>query len=311
MTTNYLNLSAPIFNIQSYSIHDGPGIRVTVFEKGCPLHCVWCANPESNSPVPQLMTYSSKCTGCGLCVSECDKAAISVVTDGNKAYSITDRSKCIDCGKCTAVCQADAREIAGREMTVEEVLTRVERDRMFFGKDGGITLSGGECLMHPDFTEAVLYEAKKRGIHTAVESCAYASRDVIDRVFRYVDLALLDIKEMDSACHKQYTGVPNEMILENICYIYCNLKKQVHIRVPVVPGFNADDENILAIASFVKDKLGTDVPVNLLPYHRMGESKAESLGREMNLNIEVPDSPFMAHLAELVQSKGVPCSIVG
>ena len=312
MTENYLELTAPIFNIQSYSIHDGPGIRVTVFEKGCPLRCIWCANPESNLAKPQLMTYGTKCTGCGKCVAACPNQAISLVEKDGKVREFTDRTRCVDCGKCVSVCPSDARELAGKERTVRDVLDKVLQDKLFMdASGGGMTISGGECLMHPDFTEALLYAAKQAGVHTAVESCSFASRAVVDQVFANVDLALLDIKHMDSQKHQEFTGVPNEQILDNIRHVYHDLKVPVMIRVPTIPGYNDSDENIAATAQFVVSQLGMDVEVHLLPYHRMGESKNESLGHEMNFSIEVPDQAHMNHLKELVESYGLMSQIGG
>lgn len=312
MTENYMDLTAPIFNIQSYSIHDGPGIRVTVFEKGCPLRCVWCANPESNLAKPQLMTYHTRCTGCGRCVAVCPNQAIRLDEKDGKILEFTDRNLCVDCGACVSVCPAEARELAGEEKTVRQVLDKVLQDKLFMdGSGGGMTISGGECLMHPEFTAALLYAAKQEGIHTAVESCSFASRNVVDQVFQYVDLALLDIKHMNSNKHMEYTGVPNEQILDNILHVYHDLKVPVSIRVPTIPGYNDSDENISAMAQFVSERMGKDVEVHLLPYHRMGESKNESLGNEMNLSIEVPAQAHMEHLKTLVESFGLKAQIGG
>lgn len=312
MNSNYMAITAPIFNIQTYSIHDGPGIRVTVFVKGCPLRCIWCANPESNLAKPQLMTYVSKCVGCGACVPACPRGAIRLEAVNGKVREVTDRSLCVDCGACVPACRAGAREIAGETKTVREVLDKVLKDRLFMeASGGGMTVSGGECLMHPNFTEALLYAAKEKGIYTAVESCSFASRPVIDQVFRFVDLALLDIKHMNTTKHMEYTGVPNEQILDNIQHIYHDLGVKVTIRVPTIPGYNDSDENIAATAQFVRDKLGPDVAVHLLPYHRLGESKNESLGNEMNLSIDVPSDEHMQHLKELVESYGLKVQIGG
>ena len=307
-----LELTAPVFNVQTYSIHDGPGIRVTVFIKGCPLRCLWCANPESNLASPQLMTYASKCTGCGACVAVCPRQAIRLEAAEGKVRAVTDREKCVDCGACEAVCPHGAREIAGKPQTVGEVLEQVLRDKLFMdASGGGMTLSGGECLMHPDFSEALLRAAKAQGLHTAVESCCFASREVVDRVFRYVDLGLLDIKHMDPERHKALTGVSNERILENIKHVYHDLRVPVVVRVPTIPGCNDSDENIAATARFVAEELGREVQVHLLPYHRLGESKNESLGRKMDLSVEVPSEEHMQRLKALVESFGLQAQIGG
>ena len=204
-------VTAPVFNIQSYSIHDGPGIRTTVFVKGCPLRCIWCANPESNAAYPELMTYSSKCTGCGSCVPACPKGAISVQPREGKYIAVTDRTKCVNCGACVSVCPNDAREIAGKEMTVREVIDKVKGDKLFFdGSGGGMTISGGEALAHPKFSANLFAAAHAEGIHTAIESCSFAAREVVDLVLPHVDLALLDVKHMDSAAHEKLVGVPND-----------------------------------------------------------------------------------------------------
>jgi pyruvate formate lyase activating enzyme len=197
-------------------------------------------------------------------------------------------------------------------MTVREVLDQVLKDKLFLdASGGGMTISGGECLAHPEFTEALLYAAKEAGLHTAVESCSYAQEAVVDRAFRYLDLGLLDIKHMDSARHRELTGSPNEPILRNIRHIFHELKKAVIIRVPIIPGCNDSEENIAATARFVRDELGPEVPLHLLPYHRLGESKNESLGREMDLSIEVPSDSRMEGLRQLVESFGLQCQVGG
>ena len=306
------SVSTTVFNIQTYCIHDGPGIRVTVFVKGCPLRCTWCANPESNERKPQLMFYRDKCTACGKCVEVCPKHAVMITEKEGVYKALTDRTQCVDCGKCVEVCMAEARELAGKKTTVEEAIQKVKRDKLFMDTSGGgMTISGGECLFCPDFTENLLIAAHEEGIRTAVESSVFASREVVDRVYRHVDLALCDVKHMDSAKHKEYTGVPNEIILENIQHIYHDLHVPVWIRVPVIPGHNDSDENIEAMAAFVSDKLGNDVRVCLLPYHRLGESKNESLGHEMDLSMEIPSDDHMQHLKEIVENYNLETQIGG
>lgn len=303
---------APVFNIQTYCIHDGPGIRDTIFVKGCPLRCLWCANPESNSSYPELMTYASKCTGCGKCIPLCPKGAISIEPQGdNKFAAVTDRGKCVNCGACTGACPASAREIAGENKTVREVIDKIKGDKLFFdGSGGGMTISGGEALAHPDFSENLFAAAHAEGIHTAIESSAFAKREVVDRVFRHVDIALLDVKHMDSKTHEKLVGVPNEHILENIRHIHGELAVPVILRVPTIPGLNDSVENLRAVGCFAAS-LGGDVSVNLLPYHRLGESKSESLGRPRNLGLTPPSDNDMDALREIVASYGVAVKVGG
>ena len=307
-----MEIKAPVFDIQTWCIHDGPGIRVTVFVKGCPLRCLWCANPESNKACPQLMTYKSKCTGCGACVKSCPEGAITVTVGDGMAWAVTDRELCTNCGACVKACRSAAREIIGKEMTVAAALKEILKDKLFMdGTGGGMTISGGEALMYPDFSRALFKACKEKGVHTAIESSVFAERDVIDSVFKYVDLGLLDIKHMDSETHKKLTGVPNDKILGNIKHIHNDLKVPVIIRVPVIPGCNSSVENIAAVGAFTAGELGKDVAVHLMPYHRLGESKNESLGKQMNLSIELPAAETMEELKRTVESYGLKAQIGG
>ena len=305
--------TAPIFNIQSFCIHDGPGIRSTVFVKGCPLRCLWCANPESNAAYPELMTYANKCTGCGRCVPACGKGAITIgpSPDGKKMIAVTDRTKCVNCGRCVLACQNEARELAGKLMTVREVIDQVSGDKLFYDDSGGgMTISGGEALAHAVFCTHLFAAAHAEGIHTAIESCSYASRETINLVYPHVDLGLLDVKHMDSETHKRLTGVPNELILDNIRHIHNELHVPVIIRVPTIPGFNDSFENIRRTAEFARS-LGEDVSLNLLPYHKLGESKNENLGHPFSLGIEPPDDKHMNTLLSIVRDCGVTAQIGG
>ena len=309
---NY-ELTAPIFNIQSFCIHDGPGIRSTVFVKGCPLRCLWCANPESNSAKPELMTYAVKCTGCGRCLSACPRAAISIgpSADGKKVVALTDRNLCVNCGQCVLACRNDARELAGKLMTVQEVIDQVAGDKLFYDDSGGgMTISGGEALAHAQFSAHLFAAAHEQQIHTAIESCSYAARETVDFVYPHVDIALLDVKHMDSVTHKKLVGVPNELILDNIRHIHNDLKVPVIIRVPTIPGYNDSEENIRRTALFARS-LGEDVSVNLLPFHKLGESKNESLGHPFSLGIDAPSDEHMKKLLAIVEDCGVKAQIGG
>lgn len=311
------DLTAPVFNIQTYCIHDGPGIRDTVFLKGCPLRCLWCANPESNLAYPQLMTYAVKCTGCGRCVPACPKGAIAIgetgpdsVTPG-KMVALTDRETCVNCGKCVEVCPNDAREIAGKNMTVREVIDQVAGDKLFFdGSGGGMTVSGGEPLAHPQFTANLFAAAHAEGIHTAIETSSFATTEVVDLVYAHVDLGLLDVKHMDSKTHEKLTGVPNDHILENIRHIHCDLGVPVILRMPTIPGYNDSLENLHAVGRFAAS-LGSDVSVNLLPFHKLGENKNESLGHPFSMGIEPPSDADMEAYRDIVASHGVQVKIGG
>lgn len=306
------SVTTTVFNIQTYCIHDGPGIRVTVFVKGCPLRCTWCANPESNLQKPQMMFYKDKCTGCGRCAVACPKHAIEIRETENGYRAYTDRSVCADCGACVKDCPAEAREIAGEIMDVQTALDRVLADKLFLDTSGGgMTISGGECLACPDFAENLLMAAHEEGLSTAVESSVFAVPEIIDRVYHHVDLALCDIKHMDTEKHKEYTGVGNEQILKNIIHINQDLHVPVWVRVPTIPGHNDSDENIDAVARFVSENLTEDTRVCLLPYHRLGESKNESLGHEMDWSIEIPSDEHMNHLKEIVESYGITTQIGG
>lgn len=308
--SDLLSIRGHIFNVQSYCIHDGPGIRSTVFVKGCPLTCRWCQNPESQLAKPQLMFYVDKCVSCGGCAAVCPEGAVAWQPESKPA---TDRDTCTACGACAAVCPAKAREITGQTVTVGEALEQALADKLFFdGSGGGMTISGGEPLMQPEFTAALFEAAQAEGVHTAIETCNFASRAVVDRVYAHVDLALCDIKHMDSAVHQAITGVPNEGILDNILYIRRTLKKPMAIRIPVVPGYNGDLENIGAAARFVAEQLGTDVPLHLLPYHRLGESKGQSLERaDYELHVEPPTDEYMAERKALAESFGLDVRIGG
>ena len=304
-------VSGNVFNIQSYCIHDGPGIRSTVFLKGCPLHCKWCQNPESLKTAPQLMFYKDRCTRCGYCASVCPTGAIKSVPGG---VPITDRKLCTACGECT-VCPAKAREIAGKVRTAGDVVDELLADRIFFeGSGGGITVSGGEPLFQPEFTAAILALAQREGVHTAVESSCFARREVVDKVYIHADLALCDIKLMNEERHRFETGVSNKIIHDNICHIYNDLKVPVIARMPVVPEHNGDKENVAATARFIVENLDVSVPLHLLPYHRLGESKGQSLElpeEQYMLNLTPPAAEYMQELVDVAKAQGLSTVHIG
>lgn len=262
-----------IFNIQKFSIHDGPGIRTTVFLKGCPLHCWWCHNPESINPELEIAFSKSKCINCGKCFEVCPTGAIS---KGCKER-IYRKDRCILCGKCAEICYAGAIIIYGRKITVDEVMKEVEKDIPFYrNSGGGITISGGEPLMQKEFVKEIFKKCKEENISTALDTSLYGTWDKIKDIFKYLDIILVDIKHMSSEKHKKYTGVGNELILENIKKIPDEVLQI--IRVPIVPSFNDDEENIRRTADFVKRL--NKVKVEVLPYHRLGTSKYEAIGKK-------------------------------
>lgn len=260
------------FNIQHYSVHDGPGIRTIVFLKGCPLRCQWCANPESQYQLPEIAFNKDKCIGiheCRFCLNACENGAIN--EEGGKI--VINREACNNCGKCAEACPAKALTMYGKLTSVTEALDLVEQDSNFYARSGGgITLSGGEPTLQGEFAVGLLQEAKRRKINTAIETCGYADWDRFEQVCEQVDTILFDIKCMDTAKHKQYTGVNNELILDNfkkLCHRFPN--KQILVRTPVIPGFNDTEEDLLAIINFIKGI--PNVKYEILAYHRLGEPK--------------------------------------
>lgn len=298
-----------IFNLQRYSIHDGPGIRTTVFLKGCPLRCLWCQNPESQSAQPEIFFDREKCKGCGTCVKACPKGAIEI-KDGK---SRTNRQLCKGIGKCAEVCPNGARNLIGRYATAGEVFKEVKEDEIFYWRSGGgVTLSGGEPLAQPEFVIALLKLCKDAGINTALDTSGYTKWGTFKRVLEYVDLVLYDFKHMDPVEHKKYTGVSNELILDNVRRIHHELSITILARVPIIPGYNDSVENIKATARFIAKELDKSVKVHLLPYHRLGEVKYERLERPGKpFSVKPPSEEHMAELKKIVESFGLTVFIGG
>jgi pyruvate formate lyase activating enzyme len=291
-----------VFDIRRYAIHDGPGIRTTVFLKGCGLSCWWCHNPEGQAPGFEAVVRENRCIRCGACVDACEQGAVTW-TDGGP---VTDRAVCTACGDCAAVCYADARERVGRAMTVDQVLVEVAKDVIFYERSGGgMTLSGGEPLLQRDFAAALLRGAKAHGFHTALDTCGLASWETFDAVRRDVDLFLYDVKLMDDARHRRFTGVSNERILANLRALSAEGHRLV-LRVPVIPGVNDDAENLGALAAFAAG-LPHLAGVDLLPYHHLGADKYARLDRAYPLPDTAPPSTArVAELARLLEERGLP-----
>jgi pyruvate formate lyase activating enzyme len=298
-----------IFDIQTYSLHDGPGIRTTVFLKGCPLNCIWCQNPESQRHQPELLFYSERCTGCGQCVSVCPRQAISML-DGK---SNTKRNLCEGCGNCADTCLNAARKLSGRVWLTDDVFNEVKKDEAFYRRSGGgVTLSGGEPLAQPEFSTAILSSCKRAGLHTAIETTGMAKWGTLEQVLEYVDLVLYDLKHMDSRSHQRCTGIGNDLILENLQRIRRNYTVPIIARIPIIPEYNADLQNIEATAEFIAHEIGPDTKVNILAYHRLGETKYNRLEREHSgVRIIPPTAEQMAAIQKTIAARGLTVTIGG
>jgi pyruvate formate lyase activating enzyme len=265
-----------VFDIQRFSVHDGPGIRTTVFLKGCNLRCAWCHNPESLHATTEIQVFPDKCITCGQCVMVCPADAVRRSEEGRIVY---DRSRCLRCGRCAEACFAGARVAMGRIMTVDEVLAVVERDSAFYARSGGgATFSGGEPLLQPDFLFALLAECRARGILTAVDTAGDVPFERLRRAADLADLLLFDVKAMDEAVHRKATGTGNARILSNLARI-ADGSIEIRIRIPVIPSINATEENMAATAAMLRPLKGIR-HVQLLPFHKLGEGKYRGLGME-------------------------------
>ena len=272
------NQTGIIFNIQRYSIHDGPGIRSTVFLKGCPLRCKWCSNPESINPYPEIFFRIDKCDQCGKCLDVCTPHAITIFEDSIEI----DRNKCNLCMKCEVVCSFGAINHIGRRANINEVVSEVMRDELFYNNSGGgVTISGGEPLYQIDFTLNLLKEFKKRSIHTTIDTTGYAKWEDLEKILDYIDLILFDIKHLDNEIHQKGTGVKNGLILNNLERIL-KKKLKVWIRVPVIPDFNNSKGYMRELGKFLSEK--PIEKVSLLKYHEWGKHKYEYLDRTYPLN---------------------------
>ena len=299
-----------IFDIKRYALHDGPGIRTTLFLKGCPLRCAWCHNPESWSPKPQKLYKKSKCIGCGSCVAACSHDAIELSPDG----IVPTENRCVLCGQCTDACPAAALEMSGRAWPMDELMAEVEKERgVMADSGGGVTLCGGEPLMDPDYALELLRELGRRGFHRAVDTSLFVSPELIPEVVRECELFLVDLKTMDSEVHRKYTGVPNDLILSNI-RLLSGLGARYFIRIPLIREVNADRDNLEATARFLTSLPTPPEEVDLLPYHDIGKGKHErmwSVYNPLGYAFSAPSQKEQEAAAELFRAHDLKVQIGG
>jgi len=298
--------TAIISDIQRFSVHDGPGIRTIVFFKGCPLRCQWCQNPETYSIEKQLMYTRERCILCGLCIKACPQQAIGMDRSG----LTMSWDKCNNCGECTKVCFSGAREVVGREMTVDEVVEEVMKDEVFYrNTNGGVTLSGGDVTLQAPFAARLLRVLKEKGIHNAIETCGYSRWEALESILYYTDLVLYDIKLFDSGKHKYYTGAGNEPILQNLMKI-ARMNIPLVLRYPFVPGVNDTVEDLRNLAELaLKTKA---LSVHIMPFHQLGEPKWYGTGKPyLFSSAKSPTEEALDHAKETIEAFGVTVNIGG
>lgn len=297
------SLKGWVFDIKRFAVHDGPGVRTTVFLKGCSLRCVWCHNPESINPYPELLIHPSRCIACGACLEVCPHGAHQMTADGERTY---DRDLCTLCGRCAASCYAEALVMAGHRVSVDDVMAVVREDATFYAvSGGGVTLSGGEPLFQGKFATALLQQCTAEGFHTALDTCGHVRWDIVEHALPYVDLVLYDLKHISAKCHKQYTGESNRLILKNLRRLDGS-DVPIEIRMPIIPTINDSRKTIDTAARFLAS-LSNITAVRLLAYHRLAGSKYHSLGRENTLpDVAPPSGSQMRRIAGWIRQHGLP-----
>lgn len=299
-----------IFDIKRYAINDGPGIRITLFMKGCPLSCVWCHNPEGISVRKQKLYTRKKCLGCSACVEACPQQALRLTTEG----VVTDAALCNVCGMCAEACPSLAMEISGKEYTADELMKEIRKETLFMDRSaGGVTFCGGEPLMQPGLLLDLLCCCGEEGIHRVVDTTLYARQELVRQVMQHTDLFLVDLKQMDSALHKKYCGVPNDLILSNLRML-AEAGKAFEIRIPLIEGVNADEENINRSAAFLASLPWQHKTVSLLPYHDIGKNKHEKLGTIYNpdqLPLSAPSAEVQQRIIDRFNSYGIEAKTGG
>ncbi len=299
---------ALIFDIKPFSINDGPGIRITIFLKGCPLSCAWCHNPEGISPNLQKLYSRAKCIGCGTCVENCPVNALTLTPEG----IVTRTDLCDLCGICADVCPTKAMEMSGKEISIEEVLKVIRRETvMMDASSGGVTISGGEPMMQSEFLINLLDALGREGIHRAVDTTGLSKTETLLEVAKRTDLFLYDLKMMDPERHKKFTGVTNEKILENLQKL-AGSGAAINIRIPLIRGVNADEANIWQTAEFVASLAGEKKLVSLLPYHNIAIHKYGKLGREYDpMEMEEPSQQEITRVIEIFSEFGLEAQVGG
>lgn len=294
-----------ITNMQSYSLHDGPGARTVVFLKGCPMKCLWCANPETQLFRPELYRSEIRCMNCKICAMSCKNGAVTVTEKGIEI----DRKKCVKCGACVKNCPTEAMTFSGREVTPKEVVTEVEKERLYiFNAGGGVTFSGGEPFAQPEFLHDTLKMLKELGYHTAIETCFDVPYKNIEACLPYIDLLLVDLKAVTPGLHMKLTARDNAGVISNIRQVYG--KCDFIFRIPVIPGLNSTPEELAKMAEFIKET-DKNAEVNLMPYHILGKVKYENLGRNYGLEeVEVPDETYMESVRKIFSDRGLTAEII-
>jgi pyruvate formate lyase activating enzyme len=300
-------MSNLVTNIQGYSIHDGPGIRTVVFLKGCGLECRWCSNPECISPQPEIGFVRALCTKCGKCAEICPVGAL--VYEADKLPRI-DRARCNGCGRCSSACSYKAIILYGKEMNAEEIFDAVNRDKMFYqASGGGVTVSGGEALLHPQLVRALFEKCRQAGIHTCIETSGYAAESALRQVIPYTDYVLYDLKHMNPDKHRRYTGKPNDLILGN-ARIAAASGIETLFRMPLIPGVNDDLQNIKETADFLHGLGNNSLRIELMPYHRLGKGKYDSLDRPYCLpDVLSPEPEYLETVKNTFEAGDIMCLI--
>ncbi len=301
-----MSVTGTVFRIERFAIHDGPGIRTTVFLKGCPLRCSWCHSPESQLPGPEFMPAPGRCIACGACVGACPERAIAA------PGALAPRDVCRLCGTCVDACPTGTRVLAGQQMTVASVIATIERDRIFYDESGGgVTISGGEPLMQAPFVKAIVDDCRARGVHVAVDTSGLGDRAALDGL--QPDLVLFDLKVIDDARHRAATGASNRVILDNLARLAArrsSARFDIVARFPFIPGVNDDEDNVRETGRLVAS---LHIPrIDVLPYHRAGIAKYERLGREYPLrNTEPPSTEHVDRAVAALSQYGLDVGVGG